>query len=64
MQLELRNVATRIVQADEYERAWLRRLLTFRTVGATGAERPMCLLDEATGEFPSGFMPIVQTRAS
>jgi len=64
VQLELRNVATRIVQADEYERAWLRNLLTFRAVGATGAERPLRLLDEATGEFPSGFLPIVQTRAA
>jgi superfamily II DNA or RNA helicase len=64
MQVEFRNVSCRIVRADDYERDWLRHLLTFRTVGATGVERPMCLLDETAGEFPSGFLPIVQSRAA
>ncbi len=64
MQVEFRNTACRIVRADDYERDWLRHLLTFRTVGATGVERPMCLLDETAGEFPSGFLPIVQSRAA
>ncbi len=36
MQVEYRNVACRIVRADDYEQDWLRALLTFRTVGATG----------------------------
>jgi superfamily II DNA or RNA helicase len=64
VQVEFRNVTCRIVRADDYERDWLRQLLTFRTVGATGVERPMCLLDEVTQEFPSGFLPIVQARAA
>jgi superfamily II DNA or RNA helicase len=64
VQVEFRNVSCRIVRADDYERDWLRHLLTFRTVGATGVERPMCLLDEVAQEFPSGFLPIVQSRAS
>jgi superfamily II DNA or RNA helicase len=64
VQVEFRNVSCRIVRADDYERDWLRALLTFRTVGATGVERPMCLLDEGAGEFPSGFLPIVQSRAA
>jgi superfamily II DNA or RNA helicase len=64
VQVEFRNVSCRIVRADDYERDWLRHLLTFRAVGATGVERPMCLLDETAGEFPSGFLPIVQSRAA
>jgi superfamily II DNA or RNA helicase len=64
VQVEFRNVSCRIVRADDYERDWLRQLLTFRTVGATGVERPMCLLDEVAQEFPSGFLPIVQSRAA
>ena len=50
MQVEYRNVACRIVRVDDYERDWLRALLTFRTVGATGVERPMCLFDEGAGD--------------